>query len=148
MIHTIAMYATANRVFATYNLDGHSITDIDIWPSTTTAKVVIKTDGRVFQLTEGGTSQIDSTFDWVIPNDRSQVGAFEVRYTLHSGNTLNAPPAAEDTWLELTTDLAYGLSHGSKFSQTATFTVEIRPLGGGDTLASGVYVTYAENIFI
>ncbi len=121
------------------NLAGETTLDSNPGGSSN-ARIRINADGTVDEITNvGGTVQVDSATDWIIPN-LAATSSYDVRYTGHTGTALTAEAAAEDVWIALSADRLYGLSSSSA-DLSATFTLEIR--AGGVTLASGSYTLTA-----
>jgi hypothetical protein len=122
-------------------LSGEAVADSQPAPGTAAAGITIDADGKVYATTSVGTSQIDTSADWVRPLTAASA-AFEVRATLNSG-TLAA--GTVDTWLTLGSDRTWSVQALVLGSQSANLTLAIR-YAGGPIRASSTYTLSAEVI--
>ena len=108
----------------------------------------IDNDGKMYKkVNNGNYSQISSSTDWIRPAS-SAPGAFEVRFTNKSGDTLTVTGAtAENTWFTMSTsDFILFVSDNSVNvgGDSATFTIEIRDGSSGSALDTGNYTLTAD----
>lgn len=92
-------------------------------------------DGTVDSKKNAVYTQLTAATNWIIPNSGGG-GAYQVRFTDHSGTVFTTLAAAEDTWIDLSSDREWFMS--SVINATMTVTFEIRR-GTGAVLASANY---------
>lgn len=132
------------------NLDGHIANAVNV-NATARGTIVIRADGTMDKIINTTTSQIDSTADWIRPEDAAP-DDYEARYTGLTGDPLDATTtAAVNVWHAL--DLAdYFFEQianvGTNDDFVSNFTIEIRKGSSGGALVSGAYTCDAQNITI
>jgi hypothetical protein len=97
---------------------------------TAQARVNITSAGEVLEFTS--TNGDISLGDWIDPVSAG-TGNYEVRASGLSGDT---PGGTFDTWLNLGTNRQWTISRSSNGTSGCSFTLEIRPAGGGSILAT------------
>jgi len=128
-------------------LTGASITGTDNTGPTYSADaaLVVRSDGTIDKVETGaGTTQINSSTDWIIPNGEAS-SDYEVMIHEDSG-TLNRPfQDAIDTWISLGSDKEWGTRYSDTFtgSKICTATLSIRK-NGGPVIDTAVYVFTAQ----
>ena len=102
-----------------------------------------------YQLTSGGKEREGAgnpilyadINDWVVPN--GSAANYEVRATLNSG-TLRVGSSATGSWLALSSTRTWSVRRLAAGITNADLTIEIRPAGGGATLATANVTLEAE----
>ena len=129
-------------------LSGETITGTDngggpTWSAS--AALIVRADGTLDKIETGvGTTQIDPSTDWIIPNGEAS-SDYEVMIHEDSG-TLNRPlQDAIDTWVSMAGDRDWGVQYSSSSpgSKTCTATLSIRK-NGGPVIDTAVYVFTAQ----
>lgn len=92
-------------------------------------------DGTVDSKKNAVYAQLTAATNWIIPNSGGG-GAYQVRFTNHSGTVFTTLAATEDTWIDLSADREWFMSSGINATMTVDF--EIRR-GTGAVLASANY---------
>jgi hypothetical protein len=142
------MLASAIPTPATVILSGATITGVDSGGGpvyTSDAALFVRADGTIDKLETGsGTTQINSSTDWIIPNG-SASGDYQVMIHEDSGTLNRLFQDKIDTWLSLAGDRDWGVfrSISAPGSKTCTVTLSIRK-NGGPVIATAVYVLTAE----
>ena len=128
---------------AKVTLSGESISDIQLDPTNATASIRFNTDGTVDEVLTGGTTQLDTATDWIIPNGAAGDGTgYEVGYTGTPTDAFTAAAAAEDAWVDLSTARTWRYTTSTPVPwtlQSGNLTFRIRRVGSDIILATGTY---------
>ena len=132
---------------AKVTLSGESISDIQLDPTNATASLRFNTDGTVDKVLTGGTTQLDTATDWIIPNGAAGDGTgYEVGYTGTPTDAFTAAAAAEDAWVDLSTARTWSYTTSANETlQSGNLTFRIRRVGPDNILASATYSISAQS---
>ena len=141
--------AAVGGIVAVVTLSGETVVSTATQPADATAAISIESDGTVDRITsQGGTQQVDTATDWVIPNSEAPT-SYDVRITnvvwqsSGDGESFDIEAASENTWIALTSDRVWQIKESSSSgTKEVDFTVEIRFIGD-QTVATGSYTLRA-----
>lgn len=107
--------------------------------SSASAGIRIDSDGNVYQVVNGSSTQLAAATNWVRPN--SEAGNYSARLVVLSGNSPGVGSAAVNTYLALTSDRLWQLSVNSSFEiEQASWRIDIAETGAtGTVLASATF---------
>lgn len=109
-----------------------------ITPDTARASFTLGSDGRVTTEGSAGPSSA-SSYAWL---DSGNGALYDVRATLSSGTTPTG--SAVGSWLQLSTSRSWVQTRTSTGERMCDLLIEIRPTGGGATVASATISLSAE----
>lgn len=129
-------YGTAAQDF---NITG-SVSSFDGSNTSASATFQYLSDGTCNGITNPAGAE--NTPDWAIPAFVGVGNDYDIRATLNSGSSPSS--GTLNTWQNLNITRGWNNNVGSNTFRSSTLLIEIRPAGGGSTLASGTITITAE----
>lgn len=129
-----SFYSKGVSLVPPFGANNFSVTTFGASPQS--ASFFLENDGDVVSNTTSfGPSDIG---DWVNPKTTAAAANFEVRATLDSGSV---DGSSTNTWIGLSTTRSWTVStFGPDLTNSATLTIEIRPIGGSVVASNTVYL--------
>ena len=122
-------------------LTGANIVEPVASPNDSNPGIIFRTDGTTDKT--GILAQINVLTDWIIPNSSAN-SAYEVRFTNFAGDPFTVEAAAEDVWIDLSSDRQWRLDNTGLGTDNCSCDFEIRFGSSGPAIASGGYTFEAE----
>lgn len=143
MLPAVLLLKAAAKSFAGLNLSGGDISDTQADPINTNVTWHVDQDGKMYNAdTFSGLVVHNEDSDWIIPHTDAP-GAYQVRWTGHTGDAMTSFTLAEDSWHALSSsDFTLNLQRSTVGNYSNSFTFEIRS-GTGPVLFSNVYTMSA-----